>query len=163
MTFAQAPPAPAIGLIAGLTVNAAPPPPPSPPPPPPHPPPPPFPPDVQSQRVPEFDKKVQGFTSNLDTTITSKIPFYLMWVGIAFGGLVGIMLIFILAYCFVQCLATKPFSNRRTAQLRVEKKTDDEEAAGDETATVGARAMRRNRNSGQRQKDTEETRVRIHL
>jgi hypothetical protein len=81
-----------------------------------------------------------------------------MWVGIAFGGLVGVMLLFVLAYCFLHCITMRPHDKRIKSPYQQQRRAkDEEEAGGDDSATVGARSVRR-RGTG-----AEETRVHIKL
>jgi hypothetical protein len=117
--------------------------------------------------VPGFDGRINKFTSAVETTIRDRIPNVLMWIGIAFGALVGVMLLFVLAYCFITCVATKPYSKRNNspyaAKSRRKSGGDDDEESADDAATVGARAVRRVRNYATHAAGEYETRVKIHL
>jgi hypothetical protein len=115
---------------------------------------PPFPPDQKATTIPDFDSSVQRFANSIQTTITGRIPTVFMYIGIAFGALVGIMLLFVLAFCFVHCIATKPYdkTKRSLYENKSIRTTEDEET------TVGARAVRRVRSSA-----PHETRVQISL
>jgi hypothetical protein len=120
--------------------------------------------------VPAFDGQIQKFTSAVETTIRDRIPNVLMWVGIAFGGLVGIMLLFVLAYCFITCVATKPYDKRIKSPYAVRSRRksgdEDDEEIADDAVTVGARAVRRVRSGATHaagEYQPHETRVKIHL
>lgn len=63
----------------------------------------------------------------------------LMWIGISFGGLVGVMLVFLLAYCFVTIVAKRPFEKHRIRRKAMHKSASEDEESGGDAANVGAR------------------------
>jgi hypothetical protein len=150
MAFVPGPPTPSVSLVNALTFNSSPPPPLSPPPPPPHPPQPPYPPDTEAHGVPPFDKRVKSLTTAIDSTLKNKVPGILMWIGIAFGALVGLLLVFLVAYCFLAVVGGKPYEKRKPRR-KIEAPLEEEEGKDEESAVVGAPRHR------------EQTRARIRL